>query len=162
MASGKFYAGFSAVLLTHWGRATHICVSKLTTIGPDNGLSPDRRQAIIWTNAGTLLIVPLWTNFSEIGIGIQTFPAKKMHLKISSAKLRLFCLAFNVLQDMFYWSSNGVVFLDIGMWDIRCKMIKRNTRHRMNMSIFCELVWEILSKRILISFDKWRVVEAVL
>ena len=26
---------------------THICVSKLTTIGSDNGLSPGRRQAII-------------------------------------------------------------------------------------------------------------------
>ena len=35
--------------LTHWGRVTHICVSKLTTIGSDNGLSPSRRQAIIWT-----------------------------------------------------------------------------------------------------------------
>ena len=33
--------------LTHWGRVTHICVSKLTIIGPDNGLSPGRRQAII-------------------------------------------------------------------------------------------------------------------
>ena len=29
--------------LTHWGRVTHICVSELTTIGSDNGLSPDRR-----------------------------------------------------------------------------------------------------------------------
>ena len=45
--------------LTHWGRVTHICVSKLTIIGSDNGLSPDRRQAIIWTNAGLLLIGPL-------------------------------------------------------------------------------------------------------
>ena len=35
--------------LTHWGRVTHICVSKLTIIGLDNGLSPDRRQAIIWS-----------------------------------------------------------------------------------------------------------------
>ena len=42
--------------LTHWGRVTHICVSKLTIIGSDNGLSPGRRQAIIWTNAGILLI----------------------------------------------------------------------------------------------------------
>ena len=25
--------------LTHWGRATHICVDKLTTIGSDNGLN---------------------------------------------------------------------------------------------------------------------------
>ena len=42
--------------LTHWGRVTHICVTKLTAIGSDNGLSPARRQAIIWTNAGILLI----------------------------------------------------------------------------------------------------------
>ena len=52
--------------LTHWGRVTHICVSKLTIIVSDNGLSPDRSQAIIWTNAGILLIGPLGTNFSEI------------------------------------------------------------------------------------------------
>ena len=54
------------LLLTHWGRLTHICVSKLTSIASDNGLSPGRRQAIIWTNAGILIIGPLWTNFSEI------------------------------------------------------------------------------------------------
>ena len=47
-------------------RATHICVGKLTLIRSDNGLSPERRQAIIWTNAGILLIGPLVTNFSEI------------------------------------------------------------------------------------------------
>ena len=41
--------------LTHRGRVTHICVSKLTIIGSDNGLSPGRRQANIWTNAGILL-----------------------------------------------------------------------------------------------------------
>ena len=34
------------------------------SIGSNNGLSPDRRQAIIWTNAGILLIAPLVTNFS--------------------------------------------------------------------------------------------------
>ena len=42
--------------LTHWSRVTHICVSDLTSIGSDNGLSPGRRQAIIRTNAGILLI----------------------------------------------------------------------------------------------------------
>ena len=35
---------------------THICVGKLTIIGSDNGLSPERCQGIIWTNAGILLI----------------------------------------------------------------------------------------------------------
>ena len=84
--------------LTHWGRVTHICVSRLTIIGSDNGLSPGRRQAIIWTNAGNLLIGPRGTNFSEILIGIQTFSFKKMHLKMSSAKWRPFCLGLNVLR----------------------------------------------------------------
>ena len=71
--------------LTHWGRVTHICVGKLTNIGSDNGLSPGRRQAIIQSNAVISLIGPLGTNFSDILIGIQTFPFKKMHLKMSSA-----------------------------------------------------------------------------
>ena len=67
--------------LTHWGRVTHISVSKLTTIGSDNGLSPGRRQTIIWTNAGILLVWSLGTNFSEILIGIQTFSFKKNALE---------------------------------------------------------------------------------
>ena len=63
--------------LTHWGRVTHICVGNTTIIGSDNGLSPGRRQTIIWTNAGILLIGPLGTNFSEIFIEIHTFSFKK-------------------------------------------------------------------------------------
>ena len=51
--------------LTHWGRVTHICVGKLSIIVSDNGLSPGRRQAIIWTNAGIVLIGALGTNVSE-------------------------------------------------------------------------------------------------
>ena len=87
----------SILSLTHWGRVTHICVGKLTIIGSDNGLSPGRRQAIIWTNAGILLIEPFGTNFSEIFIKIHTFSYKKMQLKTSSAKRRPFCLGLNVL-----------------------------------------------------------------
>ena len=84
--------------LTHWGRVTHICVGKLTITGSNNGLSPGRRQAIIWTSAGILLIGPLGTNFSEILISIEIFSFKKMHLKTSSAKWRPFCLGLNVLM----------------------------------------------------------------
>ena len=94
--SSVLFAFISSVifyLLTHWGRVTHICVSKLTIIGSDNGLPPDRRQAIIWTNAGILLIGPLGTNFSEILIEIHTFSFKKMHFKMSSAKWRPFVSA---------------------------------------------------------------------
>ena len=83
--------------LTHWGRATHICFSKLTIIASDNSLSPGRRQAIIWNNAGILSIGLSGTNFSEILIEILTFSFKKMRLKVSSAKWRPFCLGLYVL-----------------------------------------------------------------
>ena len=83
--------------LTHWGRVTHKSVGKLTSIGSDNGLWPGRRQAIIWTNGGILLIEPLGTNFSENLLEIHTFSFKKMHLKMSSGKWRPFCLGLNVL-----------------------------------------------------------------
>ena len=68
MMDGKNYKQLN--ILTHWGRVTHICVNELTIIGSDNGLSPCRRQAIIWTNARILLIGPLGTNLSEILIEI--------------------------------------------------------------------------------------------
>ena len=56
------YSVVSRSCLTHWGRVTHICVGKLIITGSDNGLSPDRRQAIIWTNARVLPIWPLGKN----------------------------------------------------------------------------------------------------
>ena len=84
--------------LTHWGRVTHICVSKLAIIASDNGLSPGRRHAIIWTNDGIVLIWPLGTNFNEILSEIHSFSFMKIHLKMSSVKWRPFCLGLNVLN----------------------------------------------------------------
>ena len=55
-------------LLTHWGRVTQIYVSKIITVGPDNGLAPT-----IWTDAEILLIGHMEINFSEISIVIKTF-----------------------------------------------------------------------------------------
>ena len=66
-------SAFISICLPHWGRVKHICVGKLIIIGSDSGLSLGQRQAIIWTNAGILLIGPLGTNFSQILIGIQPF-----------------------------------------------------------------------------------------
>ena len=96
-------------VLTQWDRVMHIyivCVSTLAIIDSDNGLSPDRSQAIIWTSAGILLIGPLGTNFSEILIEILTFSFKKMRLKESSAKRRPFCLGINVLIQV--WIMEGI------------------------------------------------------
>ena len=78
MEDREIQSAFTKTYLTHWGRVTQICVSKLTIIGSDNGLSPRRHQAIIWTNAGILLIGPLGTNLSEISIKIYALSFKEM------------------------------------------------------------------------------------
>ena len=54
-------------------------------------VSPNRCQAIIWTNTGLLSIGPLGTNFSEILIKIENFSFKEIASKISSAKWWPFC-----------------------------------------------------------------------
>ena len=69
-------------------------------IDPDNGLSHDRRQAIILANVEILLIGPLEIYLGKIFIEIQTCSFKKMHLKISLTKWQPFYLGLNVLN---YW-----------------------------------------------------------
>ena len=88
---------------------THICFSKTTITGSDNGLSPGRRQAIIWTNVGILLIGTLGTNFSEILSEIHTFSFMKMHFKMSSILSRPQC----VNQTASIRLSNKKVFMGV-------------------------------------------------
>ena len=81
------------IYLTHWGRGTHICYSKIIIIGSHNDLSLGRNQCcniVNWT---------LWINFSEILIEINRFSFSKMQLKMSSAKWRLFRLGYNDLRQ---------------------------------------------------------------
>ena len=65
--SFSFYKIRVSVSFNSFGRdrLTHICVVHLTIIGSDNDLLPDQSQAILWNNAGILLIGPLGRNFSE-------------------------------------------------------------------------------------------------
>ena len=127
--------------LTHWGRVTHICVSKLTTIGSDNGLSPGRRQAIIWTNDRILLIRTLGKNLREILSEIHSFSFKKMHLKISSAKWRLFRLGLSDKGDNHCWhyKTKFIKYPKEHGWQIR------ETFHRVDiffdLTIFC-ITWK--------------------
>ena len=81
LPKGEVLANLCVSTLTNWGRVTHICVGNLTIIGSDNGLSPGRHQAIIWTDAGILLIGPSGTDFSEILIKIHTHSFKKIRLE---------------------------------------------------------------------------------
>ena len=102
--------------LSRWDQVMHICVSKLSILGSDNGLSPGRRQAIIRTNAGILLIGTLGTNFSEILGEIHTFSFKKMHLKMSSGRWWPFCLSLNVLSRWVLMRSYAIKCHDDQWW----------------------------------------------
>ena len=73
----KFVLVMLSVRLIHWGRVTHICVSKLTIIDSDNGLAPSRRQAIIWTSAVILLIGPLGINSVKYQSKFKHFHSRK-------------------------------------------------------------------------------------
>ena len=67
--------------LTHWGQVTHLCVSKLTIIGSDIGLSPDRRQAIIWTNRK-------WQDYVYIQCEYKSTKQKIKHLLREENKVK--------------------------------------------------------------------------
>ena len=60
-----------------------------------------RRQNIIWSNAGLLLIWPLENNFIKSGIVIEihVFSFTKMHLKMAAGKWRPFSLSLSVLNE---------------------------------------------------------------
>ena len=104
-------AHFHSCLFSSLRPSEHICVGNLTIIGSANALSPSRRQAIIWTKAGILLIGPMGTNLSEIWSEIHTFSLKKMYLKMSSGKWHPFCLGLNVLKGRRPYQCYGYVWI---------------------------------------------------
>ena len=63
-SGGNILFGPSGSLISPQGR-TYASVNRVS-IGSDNGLSPARRPAIIWTNPYRLLIRPQGTYFNEI------------------------------------------------------------------------------------------------
>ena len=75
----------------------HICISKLTIIGSNNGLSPGWRPAGIWTSAGILFVGPLGTNFSEILIENLYIFIKENPFENVIWKWRPYCLGLNEL-----------------------------------------------------------------
>ena len=97
--------------LTHWGRVTHRCVSKLTVIGSYNGLSPGRRQAIIWTNAGILFIGTLGTNFNENLFEIRKFSYNKIWKCRPRNSLHFVSAWVNQLMRFLYHYSSGLFYL---------------------------------------------------
>ena len=138
---------------------THICINKLTITGPDNGLSPGWRQAIIWTNAGILLIRTLGTNFSKILIKINTFSLKKMHLKMSSGRWLPSCLGLNVLKAIqgikvrFAFDCTPLNSVILACLACGCRYIFRyliipiKARDLISLSIYWDIVHMLISNK---------------
>ena len=144
---------------------THIYVNKLTIMGSDNGLSPGRRQAIIWTNAGILSIGPLGINFSKkiyqnYNIFIQPNAFKsfvcelaailsrpqcvKLHIKAESHPLvgitydcNVFC--FDSCLDVRPLPANSVEYLD----KVGRKLIRPYGMWLKVQSVITEHIWHI-------------------
>ena len=138
------------VVLTHCSLEMHICVSKLTIIGSDNGLSHGRRQALIWTNTGILFIGTLG-NFSEILSEIHTFAFKNIRLKKSSAKWRPFCLGLNELTHCSL--EMPYVDTDLGQHWIRYWLVAWqhqaiNPNHRLLIIHYDDVIMTMLASQI--------------
>ena len=152
MSSAKHWPFCSSLnRLVHWGRVMHICISKLITIGSDNGLSPGWRQGIIWL----LLIWTLGTIFSEILSEIHIFSFKIMHLKMSSGNRRPFCLSLNVLRHLHLnptaWKRRSpscglCMFNPVGYWmgSIWITLILQQGQQQL-----LELYWSIRGKPVM-------------
>ena len=82
----------SRLALNHCDRVTHICVGSLAIIGSDNGLSPGRCQAIIWTNAGILLSGPRnkcqWKLYRHRYIFIQEYAVENVAWEMAAISYR--------------------------------------------------------------------------
>ena len=124
----------------------NICVGNLTIIASHNGLPPGRRQAIIWTNARLLSIGTLRTYYSEILIKIQQLWLTKIHLKMSSAKRRLYYLGPNVLRCRYLASlpSKAMSSSSLHSVDI-CKMVRLIHFH-VGCAVRIQHLWKLLAK----------------
>ena len=79
-------------MLTHWGRVTHMRVSKLTIIGSDNGLS-DPKLEYCWFEPWEQTSVKSLSKF-------MYFHSRKCICKMLSGKWRPSCFGLNVLNAL--------------------------------------------------------------
>ena len=122
--------------LTHWGQVKHICVSKLTIIGSDNGLWPRQCKVVTWINAGILLIGSLGTNFSEIFIEIYSFHSRKCIWK-----WRTFCLWLIVLNNWVISFQTVNLFYHIIHFNCNISVWNRPSTVNIQLAVWVLMAW---------------------
>ena len=94
----------------------YICVIKLTTVASDNGLLPGQCQAIIWINAGILLIGPLGSNFSEILIEIHIFIQENAFVNLVCKMAAVLSLPQRVNISLHIYKRDGIICTDFNIY----------------------------------------------
>ena len=117
-----------------------MCLSKLTIIASDNGLSPGRCHAIIRINAGILLIGALRNIFQWNLTRNSHILIHEMLLKLSSAEWRPFRHGLNVLSN----------YIHIKLWNVITHSfhISLQWRHNGHDSVSNHLPYDCLLNRL--------------
>ena len=95
MNAARCSCPISTDALTHWSRVTHICVSKLTIIGSDNGLSPAGAKPLFqWWNIvnSNLLNTFQWNRKRNSYIFIQENTFENVVLEMAAILSRPQCV----------------------------------------------------------------------
>ena len=95
----RIYASLDLNELTHWGRVTHICVSKLTIFGSDNGFAPAN-----WTLGNKLQ----WNRNRNLYIFIQENACENVVWKMAAILSRTQCVN-HTYGNSVYWSTGYCV-----------------------------------------------------
>ena len=112
------------VALTYLPLVPHICVSELDQYWSRYWLVACSAPSHYLKHAGLLSIGLLWTNVSENWIGITPFPFKKMHLKLSSAKVvAILCRGRWVDDISFFWHNQNSTFITFPPWSSKSRWL---------------------------------------
>ena len=113
--------------LTHLHLVPHICTVNWVSIGSDNGLSPGRCQAIIWTNAGLLLIGPIDPNYTWV----LAILADSLLFSVNNISAGLWLNCISSVEISFFWltyyCSIGPCFcvrVYLSLFRSTCKLIQ--------------------------------------
>ena len=94
------------MLLTHWSRVMRICFNKHANICSDNGLSPVRRQGIIYTNAAIFQLGSLYTRLRPSyhqGNDQDPHWSSKSHTDLFPPPIRLNYIVYNRTASFMGW-----------------------------------------------------------
>ena len=108
----RWYAWNKPHFLTPWGWVKHICISKLTIIGSDNGLLPGRHQAIIWTNTG-ILLSGKENAFENVIYEMEASSSRPQCVHLFGCEARIFCTKYSMIIIALPLKVSLIVFVSM-------------------------------------------------